>query len=569
VASVRLGAGRLCAGAMALGAVTVVGLVLAAGASAVTFAPKSDFATGASPFSVAVGDFNADGDPDLVTANAGSSNVSVLLGVPGGGFAPKTDVGAGGGAHGVAVGDFNADGDPDLAVANLSADTVSVLLGQPGGGFAPKTDFATGSQPRSVAVGDFNADGDPDLVTTNNGAATVSVLLGLPGGGFAPKTDFAAGGQPFAVAIGDFNADGDPDLAVANFASNSVSVLLGLPGGGFAPKTDFAAGQNPPSLAVGDFDIDGDPDLAVTNVGGISVLLNTTDVAPPETTIDSGPSGPTNDNTPTFTFSSSDAGSTFECRVDSDEFASCTTPHTTGTLLDGPHTFEVRATDPAGNTDATPASRSFTVDAVAPQTSITSGPSGQFQPGPLDLNRPPGPLTNDSTPTFTFTSSEAASTFECRVDAGPFQACSSPLTTAHLADGQHTFAVRATDAVGNTDPTPASVSFTVAPQCTLVGITINLGGSPLLICLFEVRAATVHPARTPRVVSVTATLVRGGRTFATGNARGSSRLTLRPIRRVTAGVYTVKVTARTASGRRLTGRSAMRITRALARRLNK
>ncbi|MGZ4308066.1 MAG: Ig-like domain-containing protein [Gaiellaceae bacterium] len=181
----------------------------------------------------------------------------------------------------------------------------------------------------------------------------------------------------------------------------------------------------------------------------------TVDTVAPQTTIDSGPSGPTNDSTPTFTFSSSEGGSTFQCRVDSGSFAACSSPYTTATLTDGAHTFEVRATDPAGNTDLTPASRSFTVDATAPQTTVDSGPSGP---------------TNDSTPTFTFSSSEGGSTFQCRIDSAAFAACSSPWTSAPLADGPHTFEVKATDAAGNTDATPASRSFTVdtvAPQTTI------------------------------------------------------------------------------------------------------
>jgi len=100
-------------------------------------------------------------------------------------FAPKTDFAAGDGAFSVAVGDFNADGDPDLAVANQLSDSVSVLLGGAGGGFGPKTDFAAGNGPESVAVGDFNADGDPDLATAN-ASNSVSVLLGGAGGGFGP-----------------------------------------------------------------------------------------------------------------------------------------------------------------------------------------------------------------------------------------------------------------------------------------------------------------------------------------------------------------------------------------------
>ena len=184
----------------------------------------------------------------------------------------------------------------------------------------------------------------------------------------------------------------------------------------------------------------------------------TVDTSAPQTTIDSGPSGVTNDATPTFTFSSSQAGSTFECRVDGGAWASCTSAHTTASLAAGAHTFEARATDPAGNVDPTPASLSFTVDTGAPQTTIDSGPSG---------------LTSDETPTFTFSSSEAGSTFECRVDADAWASCTTPKTTASLTDGAHTFEVRATDQAGNVDPTPAARSLIV--DTTAAQTTIDTG----------------------------------------------------------------------------------------------
>lgn len=98
----------------------------------------------------------------------------------------------------------------------------------------------------------------------------------------------------------------------------------------------------------------------------------TTDVAPPETTIDSGPTGTITTSSAGFGFSSSEAGSTFECSLDDGGFAACTSPHALSGLADGAHTFAVRATDPTGNVDATPASRSFTVDTSIPPAPDTT-----------------------------------------------------------------------------------------------------------------------------------------------------------------------------------------------------
>jgi acid phosphatase type 7 len=87
-----------------------------------------------------------------------------------------------------------------------------------------------------------------------------------------------------------------------------------------------------------------------------------TDTTPPETTINSGPSGTVGSTSASFGFSSNEAGSTFECKLDGAPYSSCTSPKSHTGLSEGSHTFEVRATDASGNTDATPATRSWTVD---------------------------------------------------------------------------------------------------------------------------------------------------------------------------------------------------------------
>jgi len=93
-----------------------------------SFQAKRSFEAGDSPWSVAVGDFNGDGVPDLAVVNGGSDNVSVLLGNGDGGFQAAQSFGVGRFPLSVAVGDFNADGQPDLAIANSNSDTVSVLI---------------------------------------------------------------------------------------------------------------------------------------------------------------------------------------------------------------------------------------------------------------------------------------------------------------------------------------------------------------------------------------------------------------------------------------------------------
>ncbi|MGA9998210.1 MAG: FG-GAP-like repeat-containing protein [Pyrinomonadaceae bacterium] len=194
--------------------------------AAQSFAPKVDYAVGSLPYSVAVGDFNDDGKPDIAIANRGSNTVSVLLNNGDGTFAAKVDYTTGTTPRSVAVGDFNVDGKPDLAVANDASNNVSVLLNNGAGTFAAKVDYTTSISPYSVAVGDFNSDGKPDLAVANGSGASVSVLLNNGTGTFAAKVDYTTGTNPRSVAVGDFNIDGKPDLLVANFTSNTVSEII-------------------------------------------------------------------------------------------------------------------------------------------------------------------------------------------------------------------------------------------------------------------------------------------------------------------------------------------------------
>jgi len=170
------------------------------------------------------------------------------------------------------------------------------------------------------------------------------------------------------------------------------------------------------------------------------------DTTPPETTISDGPADPTNSISASFGFSSNEAGSSFQCSLDGADVAACASPQSYSGLADGSHSFQVRATDAAGNTDPTPAGRSWIVDTTPPETTINVGPAN---------------LSNTSAATFSFTSSEAGSGFQCSLDGADFAACASPQSYGGLADGRHSFQVRATDAAGNTDPMPADSSWTV------------------------------------------------------------------------------------------------------------
>jgi hypothetical protein len=92
------------------------------------------------------------------------------------------------------------------------------------------------------------------------------------------------------------------------------------------------------------------------------------DITPPDTTIDSGPSGTGNGANATFSFSATEANSTFQCSLDGAAYSGCTSPQQYTNLASGSHTFNVRATDPAGNTDPSPATRNWSVGGLTNAT---------------------------------------------------------------------------------------------------------------------------------------------------------------------------------------------------------
>jgi hypothetical protein len=247
-------------------------------AQAQQFAPAVNYPTGINPGGVAVGDFNQDGIPDLVTAN-GAGTVSILLGNGDGTFRPSRDYGAGVGTSSVAVGDFNGDGKPDLVVANNGG--FGVLLGNGDGTFQPVVEYNTVVPLGFVAVADFNGDGKLDLVVAGGPRFTgpfLGVFLGKGDGTFAPAAVTGQGFYALSVAVGDFNGDGRLDLAVT-FAG--ITVLLGNGDGTFQAGVGSSIGefQFAVGIASGDFNGDGKLDLVVGNdVGdGYGVLIGNGD----------------------------------------------------------------------------------------------------------------------------------------------------------------------------------------------------------------------------------------------------------------------------------------------------
>jgi hypothetical protein len=288
---------------------------------------------------------------------------------------------------------------------------------------------------------------DSDGETFGVGATIVADNTGTLSnncGGTTPRDDGAnvEGGIDCGFKSPSDRQNANPGLSDALVNAGGETDILAI------PSSSVAADLAPPCLNVTD-------QRGLARPQGVGCDAGAYEVdRPPETQIDSGPSGTSTNNSPSFTFSSPEPNVAFQCRLDgpggaTGSYIACGSPRSYTGLADGTYTFLVRATD-GGFTDATPATRTFTIDTTPPDTSITGGPTGP---------------TNNTSPSFTLNSSEARSTFECRLDGpsklGSYGACTTPKTYANLTQGAYTLLVRATDAVGHTDASPATRAFTI------------------------------------------------------------------------------------------------------------
>lgn len=213
--------------------------------------------------------------------------------------------------------------------------------------------------------------------------------------------------------------------------------------------------------------------------GASSIYSWKVDLTAPSASLTANPKDPSPGKTASFRYSSNEAGSKFECRLEPLEvaFAACNTqPKVYSSLADGEYEFLVRAIDPAGNVQPAPTAFPWTVDnsledKTAPETAIGSRPAD-----------PSGsPIAS-----FTYSSNEPGSSFQCKLDGGNFTNClATGVTYSGLAEGAHTFQVRATDTSNNTDPSPAGYSFSVvlgaavtAPSLTSTALPPKLQPKP-------------------------------------------------------------------------------------------
>ena len=238
----------------------------------------SGYATG-----LAVGDFNADGRPDIVATvmGTGVSKIVVFRNTETGFVKNSYDVGAD--PQVVMVAELGYPNDkPDLVIAfddSTPNQGKVALLNNNGTGFDAPQFLSVGDYPLSLAVGDMNRDGFSDIVTANFYGSSVTVLTALRGNvGSYSRNDIAVNPYPRSVAIGDLSQDGKRDIAVVqgNGAGDSrAQILLGDGIGGFtaAAANNYVVGNQPYSVGITDYNLDGKPDLVSTNLGTGEVAI--------------------------------------------------------------------------------------------------------------------------------------------------------------------------------------------------------------------------------------------------------------------------------------------------------
>jgi hypothetical protein len=231
-------------------------LPAAASAARAGFQRDCDLDTGRGwrPSAIGAGDLNGDGRLDLVTANAGTHNISLLLNGGGGHFTPKLLGPVGTEPNAIAVGDLKGDGrGGDVAVTNGQSNTMTLFRRDTGSptGYQPTT-LPTGESPVGVAIGDLNGDGLADLAVVNRTSDTLMLFLNNGNDhGFTTTTmptpgDPIAGSGPVAVAIGDLTGHGPRDIAVADGNNNTVTLFLkNSDTGGYATRQFLPAALRP------------------------------------------------------------------------------------------------------------------------------------------------------------------------------------------------------------------------------------------------------------------------------------------------------------------------------------
>lgn len=319
---------------------------------------------------------------------------------------------------------------------------------------------STASAPFTIARESTSVELSPPSATAAPGAETpfVATLRDGTGRGLSFKSVVfvVSGGQTLTRAV---NTD---------FWGNAALGAVDLPAGSYTVAAYFGG---PVPLGGGEtLELSDDYYVGSSDTGGsLTITAQSTDTTPPviapTVTGTLGQNGWYTSNV-TVSWSVTDA----ESAIDSSGGCATTTisADTAGTTL------TCTATSAGGT-----ASASVTVkrDATAPNTTITGQPDNP---------------TTSKTASFSFQSSETGGTFQCKLDTGAYQTCASPKGYSNLALGSHTFSVRASDAAGNVDQSPATYTWTVRNPYPFSGFLAPVKSPPQLN---RVKAGRIVPVR--------------------------------------------------------------------------
>jgi FG-GAP-like repeat len=268
---------------LAVGTLSNAGINIRLGNGTVNFPNGTDTAVVDSVTDLVAADFNGDGNLDLaMTKNGGyatapTNAVRVILGNGAGGFGTPTNYAVGAFPLDLEVGDFNADGRPDVAAVSFATtNTVSILLNNNGSGFtaAPAISWTNATSAGRIVAGDFNRDCATDLAVTRSDS--VAILTGNNTGNFT-ISPITISNSPTALAVGDFNLDRKSDLAVGRLSAAGGNGFLILPGdgaGNFGAQFSLNLSTIPDNLAVLDVNLDGKTDIALSTRSNSFALYN-------------------------------------------------------------------------------------------------------------------------------------------------------------------------------------------------------------------------------------------------------------------------------------------------------
>ncbi|MCC9137618.1 FG-GAP-like repeat-containing protein [Pontibacter silvestris] len=264
--------------------------------STISFASKLDFPADNAPYSVAIGDLNGDGKPDLAVGNNGSNKVSLYknTSMPGSiSFEEKVDLVVGSNVYGVAISDLDGDAKPDLTITSQGSKSGIYIMrniSTDGFLFDAPVNYVTATGLFTISTGDLDGDSKPEVIAASAPSNSLIVLKNISTEGsisFHPQQSFTTGSYTVCASIADLNGDGKPDLVSSDRMSNQVSALRNTSTVGnlsFDAPIHYGVGDVPVYVSTGDLNGDSRPDIIAANSSAatVSVLINQigTNVAP-------------------------------------------------------------------------------------------------------------------------------------------------------------------------------------------------------------------------------------------------------------------------------------------------